>query len=111
MSSAPAGESGSPPVQPNVVVILADDMGWGDLSCYGASKIQTPAMDRVAAEGLRATDCLSNRPTHLHTLRALDLRTSLNQAHLVRATPPPSPMLSSCSRSRQYHAASSADRR
>ena len=59
MSSAPAGESGSPPVQPNVVVILADDMGWGDLSCYGASKIQTPAMDRVAGEGLRATDCHS----------------------------------------------------
>ncbi len=44
---------------PNVVVVLADDMGWGDLSCYGAAKIETPAMDRVAAEGLRATDCHS----------------------------------------------------
>ncbi|HLI14655.1 MAG TPA: sulfatase-like hydrolase/transferase, partial [Acidimicrobiales bacterium] len=40
-----------------MVVVLADDMGWGDLGCYGATKIPTPAMDRVAAEGVRATDC------------------------------------------------------
>ncbi len=45
--------------RPNVVVVLADDMGWGDLGCYGATKIPTPAMDRVAAEGARATDCHS----------------------------------------------------
>jgi arylsulfatase A len=41
----------------NVVLIVADDMGWGDLGCYGATKIPTPAMDALAAEGLRATDC------------------------------------------------------
>ena len=45
--------------QPNVVVVLADDMGWGDLGCYGAEKIPTPAVDRVAREGVRATDCHS----------------------------------------------------
>lgn len=45
--------------KPNVVVVMADDMGWGDLGCYGASKIPTPAMDQVAAEGVRATDCHS----------------------------------------------------
>lgn len=45
--------------RPNVVVVLADDMGWGDIGCYGATKIATPAMDRVAAEGARATDCHS----------------------------------------------------
>lgn len=44
---------------PNVVLIVADDMGWGDLGCYGATKIPTPAMDRVAREGIRATDCHS----------------------------------------------------
>ena len=43
--------------RPNVVLIVADDMGWGDLGCYGATKIPTPAMDRVAREGARATDC------------------------------------------------------
>lgn len=59
MSNAPdAGHTGASR-RPNVVVILADDMGWGDLSCYGATKITTPAMDRLAAEGLRATDCHS----------------------------------------------------
>ncbi len=42
--------------QPNVVLILADDLGYGDLSCYGQTKYQTPAIDRLAAEGARATD-------------------------------------------------------
>lgn len=45
--------------RPNVVVILADDMGWGDLGCYGAQRIPTPGMDRIAAEGVRALDCHS----------------------------------------------------
>lgn len=43
---------------PNVVVVLADDMGWGDLGCYG-SAIPTPNIDRLAAEGVRATNCHS----------------------------------------------------
>jgi arylsulfatase A-like enzyme len=43
---------------PNVVLVLADDMGWGDLGCYG-SKIPTPNLDRLAAEGTRFTDCHS----------------------------------------------------
>lgn len=40
---------------PNVIIIEADDLGYGDLSCYGAQQIQTPGMDRVAREGLRFT--------------------------------------------------------
>lgn len=47
------------PRQPNIVVVLADDMGWGDLGCYGAGKIPTPAIDRLASEGVRASDCHS----------------------------------------------------
>lgn len=42
--------------KPNVIVILADDVGYGDLSCYGAKQIKTPNLDRLAAEGLRFTD-------------------------------------------------------
>jgi arylsulfatase A-like enzyme len=42
---------------PNVVFILADDLGYGDLGCYGQKVIQTPAVDRLAAEGMRFTDC------------------------------------------------------
>ncbi len=41
---------------PNIIVILADDLGYGDLSCYGATKIKTPNIDRLAREGMRFTD-------------------------------------------------------
>jgi len=46
--------------KPNIVFIMADDMGYGDLSCYGATKIQTPNMDRLASEGMRFTDAHSS---------------------------------------------------
>ncbi len=51
--SCPAGAAERPP---NIVLIYADDVGYGDLSCYGATKIQTPHLDRLAAAGLRFTD-------------------------------------------------------
>lgn len=41
---------------PNIVIILADDLGYGDVSCYGATKVKTPSVDRLAREGLRFTD-------------------------------------------------------
>ncbi len=45
--------------QPNIIVILADDIGYHDLSCYGATKTQTPQLDRLAKEGTRFTDAHS----------------------------------------------------
>ena len=42
---------------PNVVVFLTDDLGWGDLGCYGHPRIQTPHLDAFAQEGLRLTQC------------------------------------------------------
>ncbi|EMI54978.1 arylsulfatase A [Rhodopirellula sallentina SM41] len=45
--------------QPNVVLILADDLGYGDLGCYGATKVQTPNIDAIAAAGRRFTDAHS----------------------------------------------------
>lgn len=44
------------PTKPNIVLILADDLGYNDLSCYGATKLRTPGIDRLAKEGLRFTD-------------------------------------------------------
>lgn len=43
--------------QPNIVLILADDLGYGDLGCYGQQLIPTPNIDRIAKEGLRFTSC------------------------------------------------------
>lgn len=46
----------------NVVFILADDLGWGELGCYGQQKIPTPHIDRLAAEGMRFTQHYSGAP-------------------------------------------------
>src|SRR4051812_13414159 len=48
-----------PAPPPNVVVILADDVGYGDLGCYGATAVKTPNLDTPAARGLRFTDAHS----------------------------------------------------
>jgi arylsulfatase A-like enzyme len=48
--------------KPNIVFILADDLGYGDLGCYGRQDIKTPVIDRVAAEGVRFTQYYSNGP-------------------------------------------------
>ncbi len=47
---------------PNIVMILTDDLGYGDCSCYGQQTWQTPAIDRLAAEGLRFTDFYTTSP-------------------------------------------------
>ena len=48
--------------RPNIVVVLLDDMGWGDFSCFGNKDAQTPNVDRLAAEGIRFSQFYVNAP-------------------------------------------------
>lgn len=55
LPSLAAGQGGNRP--PNIIFIMADDLGYGDLGCYGQRFIQTPNLDQMALEGLRFTQC------------------------------------------------------
>src|SRR6266478_26775 len=69
------------PRKPSIILIVADDLGYGDLGCYGQTKIRTPHLDKLAAEGIRFTSfyagstvCAPSRcalMTGLHTGHAL----------------------------------------
>jgi arylsulfatase A len=57
--------------KPNIVLIVADDLGYGDLGCYGNKQVKTPNLDRMAAEGMRFTDFYANGPMCSPTRAAL----------------------------------------
>ena len=60
---APMARAQAEVSKPNVVIIYADDLGWGDLSCYGNKARETPNLDRMAAEGVRLTDFYVSTPS------------------------------------------------
>jgi len=59
------------PRPPNFVFLLADDLGYADLGCYGSDKIATPHLDRMAAEGIRFNDFYTGEPVCTPTRAAL----------------------------------------
>lgn len=65
-----AGAQGSK-TKPNILFILADDLGWGDLSCYGRPDYKTPVLDGLAARGVRLTQTYANSSTCSPTRVAL----------------------------------------
>lgn len=61
------------PRRPSIILILADDLGYGDIGCYGQTRIRTPNIDRLAAEGIRFTDCYAGSPVCAPSRAALML--------------------------------------
>jgi arylsulfatase A len=59
------------PIQPNIIFIMIDDLGYGDLGCYGSAVNETPNIDRLAKEGILFTDYHSNGPMCSPTRAAL----------------------------------------
>ena len=59
-SALSCGAAAGPRRAPNIVLVLADDLGWGDVGVYGASAIRTPHLDRMAREGVRLTSAYSS---------------------------------------------------
>jgi arylsulfatase A-like enzyme len=107
---------------PNVLVVLADDLGWGDLSCYGATHGRTPALDAMAAEGVRLVNayaascvCTPTRAALLTGRYPQRLGPGLQQPIVFRRTsgvdeglpglPPTQPTLASLLRGRGYRTA------
>ena len=78
---------------PNIVVIMADDLGYGDLSCYGATAVQTPAIDRLAAEGVRFTSGYSSASTCTPTRWSLLTGTYAIRGKNTGIAPPNGPAL------------------
>src|SRR3954447_26809125 len=56
-AAEPAGPAAGPSgkSKPNIIFILADDLGYGDIGCFGQQRIRTPNLDRMAADGVRFT--------------------------------------------------------
>jgi arylsulfatase A-like enzyme len=55
LAAASSSEASAKDGRPNIIVIMADDLGYGDVSCYGTTALKTPNIDQLAAEGLRFT--------------------------------------------------------
>src|SRR6266849_1172544 len=68
---AGAGGARPPAKPPNIVFILADDLGFADVSCYGRPDLSTPNIDRIAAQGLRFLQAYANSAVCTATRTAL----------------------------------------
>lgn len=79
--------------KPNIIVIMADDMGYGDLSCYGATRVKTPNIDRLAAEGQRFTSGYCSASTCTPTRYSLLTGTYAFRRKGTGIAPPNSPAI------------------
>lgn len=108
--------------RPNILFILADDLGWADLSCYGRPDYKTPNLDRLAAQGIRFTNAYSAAPVCTPTRigfltgryparlavgleEPLEERKSLGERVKILGIPPEHPTVSSLIRNAGYDTA------
>lgn len=78
---------------PNIIVIMADDLGYGDVSCYGATTFKTPAIDKLAAEGIRFTSGYCSASTCTPTRYSFLTGTYAFRGKNTGIAPPNSPAL------------------
>ena len=103
-AAALSGAGAAPTVRPNVLFILADDLGYGDLSCYGRPEYKTPVLDNLAKQGMKFTDnyasapvCTPTRTAYItgrypHRL-AVGLEEPLGDANMQLGIPPEHPTI------------------
>ena len=84
-------KSGRTGRKPNVILILADDLGYGDLGCYGQQTIKTPNIDRMAADGIRFTQCYAGStvcaPSRCSLMTGMDTGHATIRGNLPKAAP------------------------
>lgn len=79
--------------RPNIIVIMADDLGYGDLSCYGATSLKTPNIDRLASEGLRFTNGYCSASTCTPTRYSMLTGTYAFRGERTGIAPPSAPAI------------------
>lgn len=75
------------PAKPNIVVVMADDMGWRDLGCYGSTFYETPHIDQLCSEGVKFISAYSSAPLCSATRAALLTGWAPARQHLNGVTP------------------------
>src|SRR5712692_4657566 len=115
VAGAPVRALASPP-PPNVLFILADDLGYGDLSCYGRPDYRTPVLDRLASEGMKFTSAYAAAPVctptrcafvtgrHPHRLE-VGLQEPLKRGQTDFGLPPDHPTVASLLKNKGYQTA------